>query len=210
MRILAFLAPFCIPGDDKSGLLLDGAFDLVPVKMLKQIVPAWWRQADSKAFGDLAGQSSRFQVTHSPGARGMLAQLLLVIQVGLFQGGQQLVIFAAALLSCRGALFARHGEAAVSGQGFDCLGEFLVIKIHHKTQGISGGATAEAVIELFLRLYAEGGRFFLVKGAAGRVIFAGFAQLDAFVDDVDDIYPAKQVINKVLRNQTSHGRCTRK
>jgi hypothetical protein len=43
-----------------------------------------------------------------------------------------------------------------------------------------------------------------MKRATGRVVFAGFAQFDALVDNFNDVDSAQQVVDKGLRNQTSH------
>ena len=135
----------------------------------------------------------------------MLAQLLLEVLIGLVQGAKQCVIFATALLLLgAAALLARNRHAAVGRERFHSLGEFLVIEVHHKAQGIAARATAKAVVELLLWFYAERGGFFLMKRAAGGVVLACLAQFDALVDDIDDIDPAEQVINKILGNQTGH------
>ncbi|MDT4861515.1 hypothetical protein FQZ97_961230 [compost metagenome] len=71
------------------------------------------------------------------------------------------------------AFFARHVHAGALGQVLDRLGKVQLVVIHDKTQCVAASATAEAVIELFVRADAERRGFFLMEGAAGGVVLAG-------------------------------------
>jgi hypothetical protein len=62
-----------------------------------------------------------------------------------------------------------------------------VFQIHKEADGVAACATAKAVIELFLGLYAEGWGFFLMERAAGAVVLALFLQAYSFIDDIDNI-----------------------
>ncbi|MNG22525.1 hypothetical protein D3C84_1070160 [compost metagenome] len=44
-----------------------------------------------------------------------------------------------------------------------------------------------------------------MERAAGRVVFAGFFQLDARTHHVDDVEAVDQVVNETLGNQPGHG-----
>jgi hypothetical protein len=43
-----------------------------------------------------------------------------------------------------------------------------------------------------------------VEGASGRVIFARLSQINAAADNIDDIHPVQQVIDKTLWNFAGH------
>ena len=45
-----------------------------------------------------------------------------------------------------------------------------------------------------------------MKGATGLVVLAGFFKLHTTVNHIDYIDAVEQIINKGLRNQSSHGR----
>ena len=68
--------------------------------------------------------------------------------------------------------------------------------LYQKAQCVTGGTTAEAVIKLLLAIDRKRGRFFLMERAAGRVIFARTLELDACVNQIDDIGAQKHFIDK--------------
>src|SRR5690606_32036911 len=65
-------------------------------------------------------------------------------------------------------------------------------------------ATAKAIIKLLVGADGKRGRFFVMKRAAGGVIFAGFFQFYAAVYHVDHIDAGQQIINKTLGNPACH------
>ena len=79
-----------------------------------------------------------------------------------------------------------------------------MVVVHDKAEGVAAGATAEAVVELFVGADAEGGGFLFVKRAAGAVILAGFFQLYARTHHVDDVGAVEEVVDKRLGNQAGH------
>src|SRR5690606_13562091 len=111
----------------------------------------------TKAFGNLASQPSAFEVGNGTFFGRMLAQLLLVIQIGLFQRAQDVLVFLLFLfvLLIAAAFFARNGNAEIGCQGFNRFRELLFVEVHDKTQRVAGGSAAKAVIELLFGFYAE-------------------------------------------------------
>ena len=111
-----------------------------------------------------------------------------------------------ALFACGPAAagLARHIQPYRGCQGFYRLREIQVLVVHHETQRVAAGATAKAIIELLLAVYAKRRCFFVVKGAAGAVIFARLFELNAPVHHFYDIQPIEQGIEKLLRNASGH------
>jgi hypothetical protein len=84
-------------------------------------------------------------------------------------------------------LFAGHFKAGEAGKIIDRTRKILTVVVHNKANGIAACAAAKAVIELFVRVYAERGGFFVVKRAARAVILAGFLERNAAVDNVNNV-----------------------
>jgi hypothetical protein len=85
------------------------------------------------------------------------------------------------------ALLTRNLEAGSRGEFLDRGGEFEPLELHHETNGIAARAAAEAVVELLVRVDAEGGGFLVVEGAARGVVLTGLAQRHARIHDIDDV-----------------------
>src|SRR4030065_399511 len=66
-------------------------------------------------------------------------------------------------------------------------------------------AAAEAVIELLRRADGEGGRFFVMKGAAGAEVGTRFFQLQMAMNNVDDIDAIEQIAFKGIGNHARSG-----
>jgi hypothetical protein len=81
-----------------------------------------------------------------------------------------------------------EGNAAFLGDDFDGFWKADIFNFADEAEDISGGLAAEAVVELFDGLNAEGAGFFLVKRAeAGVPLGTRFAQADVALDDPDDV-----------------------
>ena len=117
-----------------------------------------------------------------------LAQLLAV---EFFGPAEQVIegLQAVLLLSVSGGFRAafRNFHAGTTGQLLDRFREALMLVFHQETHRIAGGATAKAVVELLVRRHGEGRGLFLMEGAAGAVIAAGFFQGHAGVDQLHQI-----------------------
>jgi len=75
-----------------------------------------------------------------------------------------------------------------------------LIEVHDEADGVAAGTAAEAIIELTLGLHAKRRRFFLMEGAAGRIVLAGLFERDSLVHNLYDICSAEQVIDESLWN----------
>src|SRR5690606_38879361 len=156
-------------------LLLQG----VRAQVLVEVVPAGRGEAQGEVAGDLAGEAAALEVVHGGLACRVAFQRLAVVVGG---GGEQRVerrVDGLARGAAAAAVFARYVHAGAFGQFLDGLGEVQTVVVHDEAEGIAAGATAEAVVELLVRADAERGGLFLVERAAGRVVLAGFLQLDA-------------------------------
>ncbi len=127
----------------------------------------------------------------------MFAQLLAVQEVGLFEQMEQGRVIGGGR---HGFAARRHLKTGALGQFFDRLTEWQVIVFHEKSDRGAMGAAAEAMIELLIRADGEGWGFFVVEGAAGLIILAGLAKLDAGADQIDNVGPRQQVVDEFGRN----------
>ena len=66
-------------------------------------------------------------------------------------------------------------------------------------------AAPKTVIELLVATYGEGGGLFVMKGAAGLVVLARFFQRYALIDQIDNIDPVQEVVNKAGGYSADHG-----
>ena len=77
--------------------------------------------------------------------------------------------------------------------------------LHQKTDGGTVRAAAEAVIKLLLLADGERRCLFLVKWAQRLMVASHFAQWQALVNDVNDVEPAEELLNKFLGDLAGHG-----
>ena len=90
-----------------------------------------------------------------------------------------------------GAAVFRYAHAQPAGEFADRVDKANALVLHDETDGRAVCATAKAVIELFCRADGEGGGFFVMEGAAGRVVPARFFQRHVSIDQFDDVDPGK-------------------
>ena len=83
------------------------------------------------------------------------------------------------------------------------LGKGKPFGLHQPFKGIAAGATAEAMIGPPLVLHLEGGRFFLMEGAAAPHHPALADQLDPAAHQLDQIRPPQNFFQKALA--VAHG-----
>src|SRR5690606_8731803 len=130
----------------------------------------------------LAGQATALEVIDRRLARRVLLQRMAVV---IRCGTEQCVergIAGPARASAAAAVLPGYFQAGAFGQFLDRLGKVQVVMIHDEAEGVAAGAAAEAVIELLVRADAEGGRLFVMEGAACGVVLAGLFQLYARAD----------------------------
>ncbi len=133
-------------------------------------------------------------------AQGLAVELRGGVQQRIQRGIGRLARFLVAP-----ALLARDFHACRACQFLDGLGKIQVVVVHDEAKGIATGAATKAVIELLVGAHGEGRGLFLVERAAGRIILAGFFQLDTGADHVDDVEAVDEVVNETLGNQPGHG-----
>ena len=139
-------------------------------------------------FGDEPGEAAALEVGNGLLPVLMAAQLLL-IEVGNLL--QQRIKLALTLVDGAGVFFPWYLHAGGIGQVLHRPRKLHVLVVHEKAQRVAACAAAKAVVELFFRVDAEGGRFLVVEWAAGRVVFAGFLELHPTVNHFDDIGPVE-------------------
>ena len=66
--------------------------------------------------------------------------------------------------------------------------------IHHKTEGVTPSATAKAVVKLLVWIDRKRSGALIMKLATSGIIFTGFFELNASVDDLDNIEAIEQVV----------------
>ena len=95
-------------------------------------------------------------------ALGVAAQLLCIEAGGLFQQRVErfVALFSLCLAGAAAGGFPGNFQARAAGQALDRLGEIQVLVVHHEAEGVTPGAAAKAVVELFVRADTERGRFF--------------------------------------------------
>ena len=75
-----------------------------------------------------------------------------------------------------------------------------MLVFHQEAHRIAGGAATEAIIELLVWSHGEGGCFFLVEGAAGAVVAAGFLQGHAGINQLYQVGTGQQIMCEIFRN----------
>ena len=131
----------------------------------------------------------------------MAAQLVAEEVRGLLQDGIEGLV-SSGIGASGGRL--RNFHPDLGGEFAHSLAEFHVFIIHEEAQRRAVGAAAETMIELLARTHGEGGALFLVKRAAGDVVPACFAQLDARIDHVDDVDATHEFVDELLGNAAGH------
>ena len=101
---------------------------------------------------------------------------------------------------------ARDLQAGPGREFLDRLDKIHIQVCHQKADGAAVRAAAEAVIKLLLLADCKRGRLFLMERATGQVIFARFFQRHAGVNDIHDIHPVEEFIDKMLGDPAGHGR----
>jgi len=79
-----------------------------------------------------------------------------------------------------------------------------VLVFHEKADGGAMGATAKAVIKLLVWADRKRWGLLFVKGTAGTVVFAHLFKRDDGIDDINDIRPQNEVVNKLFGNASGH------
>ena len=188
----------------------EGLFDalVVQAQALAQVVVARRREAQAVAGGDLAGEAAALEVIHRFLA---LRGVLELLAVEAFRPGQQVVqglqaVAAGFFLAGVAAALPGHFQAGPGGQLLHRFRKAEVVVFHQEAHGVAGGAAAEAVVELLVRGDGEGGRLFLVEGAAGGIVAAGLLQRHAGIDQRHQIGAREQVLDEVFGNAAGHGR----
>ncbi len=162
-----------------------------------QVLPAVRRVAHAEAGGDFSGQPA-FLAIFDGARRGL--ELILVVLGGARHDFDQRPRLAG-LFILEAAPFAfRHLHAGAGGEVLDGIDEAEALVFHDEADRRAVRAAAEAVVELLGRADREGRRFFVVEGAAGGVVGAGFLERHVAVHQVDDVDPGQQILNKGIRN----------
>ena len=76
------------------------------------------------------------------------------------------------------------------------LEKIQAVIFHQETNGVAMRTTPKTVIKLLGGAYGERRSFFTVKRAARGVICSGFLERQSPLNDIDDIYPVKQILNE--------------
>ena len=131
------------------------------------------------------GKRQLLRVKGGGGLHGGFQRLLLLLAGGAF-GGVFRLRFAVVW----------HAHAHAVGKVLHGFGEAEPLVFHHKADGGTMRATAEAVVKLFAGANGKAGGFFFVKRAARHVVCAAFFERDVVVDDVYDVGFGEQVVDK--------------
>ena len=73
--------------------------------------------------------------------------------------------------------------------------------LHDEIDGISGFATAKALIDFLGRRYGEGRSFLIVKRAIAEIVGPSLFQFHKCADDIDNINAALYLLYGLLANQ---------
>ena len=91
-----------------------------------------------------------------------------------------------------------HIHADLIGQHLNRLDKGQTTGIHHKADDVAMRTTAKAVIETFLVVDRKGGRFFRMERTQPGILPATLDQLHRRSDDIRQIDPCPQVVQKRL------------
>ena len=130
----------------------------------------------------------------------MLAQAALPVPLNFGRQLEKLVVVACRLI----ALITRNRNAHRICKALDRLDETHVVVVHQKADGRAVRAAAEAVVEAFRRADRERRGLLVMERAACLELAAGLLELHAAADDLDDVCPSDQVVDKILGNQSGH------
>ena len=176
-----------------------------------EVVPAIRRVTNAEIGGDTAIQPPPFQV-----GDGLFclrpAQLLLEPAVGFGdnfhqQRGGFFAGFAAGFSRIPARLprvLDRHLQPGTFRQLFDRLDETQIGVFHQETDGGAVRAATEAMVKLLDLAYRKRRSFFFVERAASLIFRALSGQRHAPVDDLDDIDPHQQLVDKIPGYSARH------
>ena len=148
-------------------------------------------------FDDVGIQAALLQIVLRARVFG---QLVLVKSGGggggVFQGLLLLFACRRGLRVGGGGRFG-HSHTHAVGQVLHRFHKAQPLVFHNKAQRRAVGTAAEAVVKLLAGAYRKRRRFFFVKRAAGHVVGTAFFQRHLLVDNIDNIYLAEQLVDKV-------------
>ena len=173
-----------------------GELELVAVVVREdglQVLPAIRRVAHAEAGGDFSGQPALFAIFD--GLRRFL-ELVFVVLRGTRHDLDQRARLAGFFVLEAAAFAFRHLHAGPRGKIFHGIDETESLIFHDEADRRTVGAAAEAVVELLGRADREGRRFFVVEGAAGGVVGAGFLEGHVAIHQFDDVDPGQQILNE--------------
>ena len=163
---------------------------------LHEVVPTLGRKAKTKISSNFPRKTSVLEVFDNPTSIFVLTQEAFIKFCGALHGFIKRFL----MVDLRGVvdLFSWEVNARGLGQRFDGLTELHSLVIHDEAERISACTAAEAVVELFLRVYGKRGGFFLMERATGRVILPGFFKLHAPIHDINDVGSIENLIYECL------------
>ena len=100
---------------------------------------------------------------------------------------------------------AGHFESYALREVGDGVEELHLLVLHEKADHGAVRAAAEAMIELLVGTYPEGGGLFVVERAACLEFAPGFLERHACADDFDDVGARDDFVDERLWNAAGHG-----
>ena len=116
-----------------------------------------------------------------------MAQALLIHDRGRLVGGVKLLALAQLRLFRFAQLALRQVDPELLRHHLQGLGEFHVMKFHHKGKDVAMLAAAETVVKLPLGVDRKRRGFFIVKRTPAGKARAGPFQLDVLANHLDDV-----------------------
>src|SRR5210317_202546 len=162
-------------------------------KLVEYVAPAIGRIADAETLGRRTVNSALFHVLHGS---WRFFETGLPVSRHRVEQREQFVVTASRFV----AFAAGHIHAHRGGQALDSLNEAHVVEFHEEANRRAVGAAAKAMIEAFSGAHGERGRLLIMKRAACLEFAAGFLELHATADYLDDVGACDKVVDKVLRN----------
>ena len=184
--------------DNQPGFEQALAKFVAAAKFFQHGIPTAGRIADQIAFGCVSIQTARLEVIDR--AR-MIPQALAEKQRHF---AQQFVQRRAGRRRRARRLVPRHLHTVQRCQFLHGVDEFEVIVFHQKTERCAMRTAAEAVIKALVRADRKRRGFFVMKRTAGLVLPAGFLELYAAADELDDVGTVDQLVDEFLRDATGH------